>query len=90
MKSDQQFKLGTSNIHSANKKLDGVVELIESRGLHILAMQENWHEDSECVLIKKQSSLGLNVLETARPIPTASSTKKNSVHYVIHGDVAIV
>ena len=40
MKSDQQLKLGTFNIHSDNKKIYDVVEIIESRGLHIVALQE--------------------------------------------------
>ena len=84
------LQLGTFNIHSANKKLDDVVEIIESRGLHILALQVTWHEDSECVSMKKLRSPGLNDLETATLIPTASSAKKNGVCYVNHGGVVIV
>ena len=90
MKSDWQFKLGTFNIHTANKKLDDVVEIIKSRGLHVLALQETWHEDSECVSIKKLHSFGLDVLETARLIPMAFSATKNSVHYTIVSTPGII
>ena len=57
-----KLKLATFNIHSAKKKVDDVVESMESRDLHVLCLQETWHEDTECVPIKQLRSSGFNVI----------------------------
>ena len=56
--------------------------------LDVIALTETWHEDSDCVPIKRLRSMGLNVLEVARP--TFDQPKRDSVGFINHGGVAVV
>ena len=73
------MKIGTLNIHSVNNKIDDVHEVMLNHHLSALVLTETWHEDSECVTVKKIRSLGYNLIEAARPIkPATKQTRQYS------------
>jgi len=51
----------------------------------VFALTETWHENSDSIIIKRLSALGLNVLETVRPINNSRRQAKAN-----HGGIAIV
>src|SRR6218665_3978118 len=61
-------RFGCLNVRSVNNKIDDVRLLMQEEKLYVLALTETWYEDSDCTTIKRLRGLGLNVLETARPI----------------------
>ena len=61
-KMDRQLKICALNIRSVNNKVDDVLEVMRTYNLHILALSESWHENSESVTIKRLRSLNFNVL----------------------------
>ena len=71
------------------KKTDDVRELYQTHHLDVLALNETWHEDVNCVAIKRLQTLGLNVIDAARPISSIPS-KRDTISYVNHGEVTIV
>ena len=73
---------------SVNNKIEDVKELIHERQLHLLALIETWHEDSDCITIKKHRSLGLNVLKAARPI--LKHIDVDDLAFINHGGIAVV
>ena len=83
---DRQLRIGALNIRSVNNKVDDVLEVMNTYNLHILALSEAWHENSESVTIKPRS-LGLNVLKVARPI---LKDIDDNINFVNHGGLAIV
>ena len=81
-------RFGCLNIRSVNNKIDDVRLLMQEEKLHVLALTETWHEDSDCTTIKRLRGLGLNVLETARPLDDKRRQAKTK--FVNHGGIAIV
>jgi len=81
-------RFGCLNIRSVNNKIDDVRLLMQEEKLHVLALTETWHEDSDCTTIKRLRGLGLNVLETARPID--DKRRQAKAKFVNHGGIAIV
>src|SRR6218665_1472209 len=81
-------RFGCLNIRSVNNKIDDVRILMQEEKLHVLALTETWHEDSDCTTIKHLRGLGLNVLEIARPI--ADKRRQAKAKFVNHGGIAIV
>ena len=63
----RRLKCGTFNIRSMRTKIDEVDNIMRDRQLHVLAVTETWHEDAECITIKRLRCLGFNVIEAARP-----------------------
>ena len=84
-KLDRQQKTGALNIRSVNNKVDDVLGVMGTYNLHI-ALSETWHENSDSVTIKRLRSLGLNVLEVARPI---LEDIDDNITFVHHGGLAI-
>ena len=82
------MRLATLNIRSVNNKIEDVKELIHERQLHLLALTETWHEDSDCITIEKLLSLGLNVLQAARPI--LKDTDVDDLAFINHEGIAVV
>src|SRR6218665_375797 len=81
-------RFGCLNIRSVNNKIDDVRLLMQEEKLQVLALTETWHEDSDCTTIKRLRGLGLNVLETARPID--DKRRQAKAKFVNHGGIAIV
>src|SRR6218665_2269117 len=81
-------RFGCLNIRSVNNKIDDVRLLMQEEKLHVLALTETWHKDSDCTTIKRLRGLGLNVLETARPID--DKRRQANAKSVNHGGIAIV
>ena len=48
-------------MRSIRKKINDVDDLVQDRLVHVLAVTETWHEDSDCITIKRLRSLGYNV-----------------------------
>ena len=69
-------------------KLDDADNLIRDRHLHILAVIETWHEEAECISIKRLRCMGYNVIEAARPKPVRSVDE--DIDYINHGSFAFV
>lgn len=42
---------------------------MHERELHLIAFIETWHEDSDCITIKRLRGIRLNVLEAVRSVP---------------------
>ena len=84
----RQLRLGTLNIRSVNNKIDGVRDVISDNHLQILTLTETWHENSNCITIKRLRSLGLNVTEAVRPIPPEEDCE--NINFVNHGGLAVV
>src|SRR6218665_2356841 len=78
---------GCLNIRSVNNKIDDVRLLMQEEKLHVLALTETWHEDSDCTTIKRLRGLGLNVLEIARPID--DKRRQAKAKFINHGGIAI-
>ena len=68
------------NISSVNNKTEDVRDIVDTHHLDVIALTETWHEDADCVLIKRFHGLGLNVVEAAKAIPVG--IKKDNVGYV--------
>ena len=81
------MQLACLNIRSVNNKIDDVRDLVQDRNIDVLTLCETWHEDADCVTIKRLRSLEFNVLKTARPI---DNKKSDSVNFVNHGGVAVI
>ena len=47
------------------KKID-VDDLMQARQIHVLTVTETWHEDANCLMIKRLHSLGYNFVEAVR------------------------
>ena len=62
-------------------------ELFQTHQLDVLALHEIRHEGADCVAITRLRTLGLNVIDAARPI--SSKAKRDAVSYVDHGGIAI-
>ena len=75
------------NIRSVNNKTDDVRDIIDTHHLDVIVLTKSWHEDADCVPIKRLRKLGLNVVEVARVILVG--TKKENVRYVNHGSIAV-
>jgi len=60
---------------------------MQGEKLHVLTLTETWHEDSDCTTIKRLRGLGVDVLETARPIDDRRRQTKAKLN---HGCMAIV
>ena len=88
MQPDLRLSYDTLNIRSVNNKIEDVRQLMIDRKLNILALTETWHEDSDCSTIKRLRSLGMNVIETARPIP--ADTDIDDVNFINHGGIAVI
>ena len=56
--------------------------------LHVIAFMETWHDDFECVPIKRFRIFSLNVIENARLLP--HRTNKDRLNYVNHGRIAVI
>ena len=70
------------------QKIDDVDDLMQDRHIHVLAVTETWHEDSNCITIKQLCSLGYNIIEVARLLcPHADD---EDIDYINHGRIAIV
>ena len=66
---DCPVNFATLTIRSINNKIDDFSTLMTDQNLHVWALTETWHEDSECVPIKRLRCMGLNILiEVARSI----------------------
>ena len=70
------------------KKIDEMDNIMHDRQLHVLAVTETWHEDAECMTIKRLRCLGYNVIEAARPPPPRHVDE--DINYINHGGIAIV
>ena len=88
MQPDLRLTYDTLNIRSVNNKIEDVRQLMIDRKLNILALTETWHEDSACSTIKLLRSLGMNVIETARPIP--ADTDIYDAYFINHGSIAVI
>ena len=84
---DCQLTVGAFKIRSVNNKVHDVLEVMSTYNLHILALSETWHENLEYVTIKRLRSLGLNVIEVARPIPEDIDA---NINFVNHLGLAVV
>lgn len=65
-----------------------VDDLVGDHCLYLLILTETWHEDSDCIAIKRLSGHRLNVIEAARPI--SAGTHREDPGFVNHGGLAIV
>ena len=83
---ERQVRIDLLNIRSVAKKTDDVRELFQTHHPDVLALNEAWHEDTDCLAIKRLRTLGLDVIEAARPIP--SKAERDTVGYVNRGGVA--
>ena len=54
----------------------------------VIALTETWHEDSDCVTIKRLRSFNLNVVEAAGP--HQNGFRIDGVDFVNHGGVVII
>ena len=61
---------------------------MQEEKLYVLALTETWYENSDCTTIKRLRGLGLNVLETSRPID--DKRRQAKAKFVNHGGIAIV
>ena len=86
-KVDCQLRIGALNIRSVNNNVDDVLEVMLTYYLHILALSETWHENSESVMIKCMRRLGFKVLEVAMLIPEDID---DNINFVNHEGLAIV
>ena len=84
----RKLHLGALNIQSVNNKIDDIQEIMDTHQFDVLALTETWHEDSNCVPIKRLRSMRFNVLEAARPITTVKT--RNKVAFVNHGGIAVL
>ena len=80
-------RFATFNIRSMNNKVDDVYNLMKDYELDVMALTESWHEDSDCVPIRRLRCMDFKVVEAARP---KIQKKQNSVNYVNHGGVVLV
>ena len=69
-------------------KLDEVDTVMREYQVHTLSITETWHEDTECVFIKRLHSLGYNLIEAARPL--TSRNDDEDVNCINHGAIAFV
>ena len=51
------------NSRSAYNKIDKISEMMTDLKLHVLAITEKWHENSDCVPIKQLFGRGYNAVE---------------------------
>ena len=56
--------------------------------LHALADTETWHEDIECITIKRLCCQGYNLIEAARLLPPQPVDE--DIDYINHGGIAII
>ena len=69
-------------------KLDEVDYVMREYQLHTLSITVTWHEDAECVSIKRLHSLAYHLIEAARPLQ--SRNKDADINYINHGGIAFV
>ena len=84
----RRLKTGTLNIRSVNNKIDDIGDVMWKHRLHVLALTETWHENSDRAAVKRIRSLGYNFIEEARTIPP--TTKRDNIQFVNHGGIAII
>ena len=66
--------IGFQNVRSLKNKMKDVLELIEDHKINVMFMAETWH-DPESISVSKLWSLGLGILEKARPrLPESVNT----------------
>lgn len=81
----QRLRAGLLNISSINNKLDNVEDLLNDYQLNHLNLTKKRHENTDCVVIKRLRSLGLNVIDAMRPI--SNSTRQDNIDLVNHGGI---
>lgn len=83
-----RLRIGLLNIRSVNSKTENVLDLLEDHWLNILLMTETWHKEADIVAVRRLRSLGLNVIEAARPI--LKTSRLDNVNFINHGGLAAV
>ena len=64
---NRRLQIAKWNARSANNKIDAISDMMTDFQLHVLAITETWHENSDCVPIKQLCERRYNVVEVARP-----------------------
>ena len=78
------LSLGFLNICSIGKKLDDLLDVRRDRSIDIICLAETWHDD-DCVAFRRLRAAGYQVIDRARPRPSAAADTTTN-----HGGVAIV
>ena len=76
------------DIRFMQNKIDDLDNLMQERQLHILAVMKTWHEDVECITIKRLRCLGYNFIEAARPKTPQTDDEDNN--YINHGGIVLI
>ena len=80
------LQIATWNARSANNKIDAISDMITDFQLHVLAITETLHENSDWVPIKQPRGRGHNVMEVARP----PAMDQDDIQWINHGGVTLV
>ena len=83
---NRRLQIATWNARSANNKIDAISDMMTDFQLHVLAITETWHENSDCVPIKQLLGRGYHVVKVARP----PAMNQDDIQWINHGVVALI
>ena len=64
---NRRLRIATGNARSANNKIEAISDMMTDFQLHVLAITETWHTNSDCFSIKLLRGREYYVVEVARP-----------------------